>query len=754
MTSSRIVSLLLVSASLTMLVPDLAHAAQSRDDDDDKSVRTAKRAGHHLPAPEKAKSHAAPRRDDDDDDDDKHARPAPAPKPETPPLPVTPAMPSSPMTPDAVLAPPVARPTIIRHDADDDGDDGPAPVGDIVVQAARLDKARAAVDPALGASTYTLTNDTIEKRPGGETTTLAQILLQAPGVTQSGNGSLRVRAQGDLQYRINNVIVPDGLSDLGESLSARFVDRVQLVAGALPAQYGLHAGGVVNITTKSGVFDRGGQAEVYGGSQGEIEPAFEYGGAFGKTNLFVSGSYRHNDVGLSAPDRSGIPSHDRTDQFDGFGYLDRIIDDQTRVSLVLGTSNERFQLPALATDTAPQGTETQNADYALASILRTAGDLTLQGSAFARYSRLNTAGDHIAPGLVQTADTSGVTGGLQIEAAYVASPQHTLRSGIVISLDGGRTVSSTQVEMERSTEHRTIATGFVQDEWRPLDGVVVNGGLRFDHASGAGGGDRLSPRLNLIWSPGSGIDVHGGYARYFVPASQEALTLTESRGGNSGGTLRPETDDYYDVGLQRTRGGLTLGIDGYIRRSRNMLVDAPLGQGSQQLFYNFSAGRSKGIEFTMTYANGPFAAWSNLSIARTEGRDVVSGRTLFAPAYLADIATRYLPIDQDQTETASGGVSYRLGRLRLSSDVLYGSGVRATRVGGMINGATLPDYVQINFAGLLRLPGHAGKPLNLRLDLINALDARYQLRDGTALGGGTPQFSRGRGIFVGVEQIF
>ncbi|TPG47984.1 TonB-dependent receptor plug domain-containing protein [Sphingomonas glacialis] len=650
-------------------------------------------------------------------------------------------------------ASPVAPPATAKRD-DDDGDDGPAPVGDIVVQAERLDKARAAVDPVLGASTYTLTNDAIEKRPGGETTTLAQILLQAPGVTQSGNGSLRVRAQGDLQYRINNVIVPDGLSDLGESLSARFVDRVTLVAGALPAQYGLHAGGVVNITTKSGVFDRGGQAEIYGGSQSEIEPAFEYGGAFGKTNLFVSGSYRHNDVGLSAPDRSAIPAHDRTEQFDGFGYLDRIIDDQTRVSLILGTSNEHFQLPALATDPAPHGTETQNADYALASILRTASDLTLQASAFARYSRLNKVGDRIAPSLIQAAETSGLTGGLQIEAAYVVSPRHTLRSGAVISFDGGRTVSSTPVETEHSTERRTTATGFVQDEWRPLDGVVVNGGLRFDHVSGTGGGDRLSPRLNLIWSPGGGIDVHGGYARYFVPAAQGALTLAESGGGNAGGPLRSETDDYYDIGLQRTGGGLSLGIDGYIRRSRNMLVDAPFGQGSQQLFYNFASGRSKGVEFTMTYANGPFAAWSNLSIARSEGRDIVSSRGRFDAPYLANIATRYVPIDQSQTVTASGGVSYRLGRLRLLGDMLYGSGVRATRASGTVNDATLPNYVQINIAGLYRLSGLASKPLNLRLDLINAFNARYQLRDGTSLGGGTPQFARGRGIFAGIEQLF
>ena len=143
--------------------------------------------------------------------------------------------------------------------SDDDDDKKPVAVTEVVVTARRLDTARAAVEPSVGASTYTITNDTVENRPGGESTNPTQILLQAPGVAQAGNGQLSVRSQGDLQYRINNVIVADCITDLGDSLSATLVDRVQLVIGALQGQYGLHAGGVVNITTKSSVFDRGGR---------------------------------------------------------------------------------------------------------------------------------------------------------------------------------------------------------------------------------------------------------------------------------------------------------------------------------------------------------------------------------------------------------------------------------------------------------------------------------------------------------------
>ena len=197
---------------------------------------------------------------------------------------------------------------------DDDGDDGPGkPPNAITVNARRLDAARANIEASLGAATYTLTNDAIEARPSGETTTIARILLQAPGVSQDGSGQLGLRqSQGNLQYRINNVLLPEGLTDLGESLSARLAAKIELVTGALPAQYGLTAGGVVNVTTKNGVYLNGGQVELYAGGPGEFEPGLEYGGSIGATNVFVNGSYLASRLGYPSPNGSAIPLHDRT----------------------------------------------------------------------------------------------------------------------------------------------------------------------------------------------------------------------------------------------------------------------------------------------------------------------------------------------------------------------------------------------------------------------------------------------------------
>ena len=92
--------------------------------------------------------------------------------------------------------------------------------------------------------------------------------------------------------------------------------------------------------------------------------------------------------------------------------------------------------------------------------------------------------------------------------------------------------------------------------------------------------------------------------------------------------------------------------------------------------------------------------------------------------------------------------------MQFSSDLLYGSGMRRTVPRGAPNDAGLPSYVQVNLAAVSHMHGLGGRPLDLRLDIINQFDQRYELRNGSSLGGGVPQWGTRRGFFVGVEQSF
>ncbi len=113
---------------------------------------------------------------------------------------------------------------------------------------------------------------------------------------------------------------------------------MSLITGALPAEYGLRTAGIIDITTKSGIEMPGGAISLYGGSHGQVEPSFNYGGGSGQYSYFVSGDFLRNDLGIESPDGSSNPIHDHTTQYHGFGYFEDILDDENRIALMLGSS--------------------------------------------------------------------------------------------------------------------------------------------------------------------------------------------------------------------------------------------------------------------------------------------------------------------------------------------------------------------------------------------------------------------------------
>src|SRR6266436_2888209 len=152
---------------------------------------------------------------------------------------------------------------------------------DLAVEAKRLEEARISIQSRIGASTFEFNRQAIETLPQGDNAPLSQLILQAPGVTQdsTGGGFLHVRNEhANVQYRINGIALPDGVSFFGQGggLSPRLASSVELITGALPAEFGLRTAGIVDVNTKSGAFDPGGYIGLYGGSHSWIQPSAEY----------------------------------------------------------------------------------------------------------------------------------------------------------------------------------------------------------------------------------------------------------------------------------------------------------------------------------------------------------------------------------------------------------------------------------------------------------------------------------------------
>ena len=673
----------------------------------------------------------------------------------------------------------------------------PAALAEVVVTAQRLDAERSTIEPALGATSYVLPQAFIANLPGGANAQLNQVVLQAPGVAQDSFGQLHIRGDhGNIQYRLNNVILPEGLAVFSQTLSARLAQSIQLVTGALPAQYGLRTAGIINITAKSG-FNTGGEASLYGDAHGVMAPSVEGGGSFGASSAFGSASYTATDVGIESPNGRARPRHDHSDQYQAFGYFDHIMDGASRVSLIAGTSQQTFEIPnitglqpdlglsvngrtAFASERLDQR-QREGSSYGIAAYQRSTDKLTLQASLFARYSSLryrpDVTGELLFNGLAQAARKTDIAFGLQLEGAYTLNDDHTVRAGLIAS--GDRTTSATTTQVLRRdalgvqvgdqpvtiAEHRhdwaSTYSAFLQDEWRLSEDLVLNYGLRFDLARAFASQRQLSPRASLVWTPAQGLTLHAGYARYFTPApfalvASQSVAKFVGTTGQAPGVLndppRAQRDNYYDLGVQQKIGSLTLGIDAYLKQSRNLLDEGQFGAPIILTPFNYRRGFTKGVEFSGAYARGGFTAYANLAISQAKGRDIVTSQFNFDPADLAYIANHDINLDHDQTYTSSAGLAYRFGDSHVSADLIHGSGLR--RDGAVPNGGKLPAYTQVNLGASHAFEGLPGGALTIRADIINVFDKRYAIRDGSGIGVGAPQYGPRRGVFAGVTKAF
>jgi hypothetical protein len=191
----------------------------------------------------------------------------------------------------------------------------------VTIAAERLQAINSAIEPRIGASTYTITTGAIEAQPGGANNTLNQVLLQTPGVTQDAQSAGGIHVRNEMQpveFRINGITLPAGLSFFGQGLSPRFADTIALITGALPAQYGLSTSGIVDIQTKTGLFAPGGVLTMYGGGNQTFHPSAEYGGSIDGYNFYFSGDFLRTDRGIDAVTPASAQIHDHSVQQRGF----------------------------------------------------------------------------------------------------------------------------------------------------------------------------------------------------------------------------------------------------------------------------------------------------------------------------------------------------------------------------------------------------------------------------------------------------
>jgi outer membrane receptor protein involved in Fe transport len=651
--------------------------------------------------------------------------------------------------------------------------------------------------PKFGATDYNVDQEALQALPQGKNTPIDKVLLEIPGVSYDSaisNPDFHVRNEyANVQYRINGIQLPDGVSALSPLLETGLIGNLALLDGTLPAQYGLRTAGVVDITAKT-EFDPGGSLDIYGGSWATVSPSIDYGGGAGQTQYFLTGRYLESSQGLENATPMENPVHDRTTQERFFGYASTLLGESNRLTYMGGAFVGRFQIPDVVgqeplgdfgpltlSSTSLDENETDRFYFGVVALQTHEKHFDAQLSMFTRYASIDFVPDvnddlafnDVASHVVR----KSLLNGLQFDASERLSDAHTLRAGLVAGIEKTQVQNlSTVLPLgpdgsplpfpETLNDYRSkigwTAGSYVQDEWRMSPDLTLNAGMRFDQMNQFVSANQFSPRIVLLYQPAADTTLHAGVSRYFTPpmqaqstpnnlalfenTTQEAIPLDDP--------VRPERATYFDLGLdQKLLSSLSAGLDFYYKRSTDTLDDGQFGQAVVLDQFNFAHGFSRGAEFKISYLKGGFRAYANVSGEVTQVKHVVSNQYLIGdPVELVYLANHYIYASDAQTITASAGTSYRWHSLLVSVDGIHGSGLRA----GFADEQHSPGYTQWNGAVARSFyPWHDQRmPLTLRLSVINLFDRSYLLRSATGVGEFAPQYGPRRGVFAELDQKF
>jgi outer membrane receptor protein involved in Fe transport len=702
----------------------------------------------------------------------------------------------------------------------------------VTVTAKRFERARNALSPSTGSSQYVFSEKTIEQLPEGDHTSFNHVLLQAPGVANDSFGQVHVRGDhADLQYRINGIILPDGVSGFGQVFDPRFAKSITLNTGALPAEYGLRTAGVIDIVTKDHL--DGGDVDLYGGSHDTLNPSVQLGKTYGNFTSYVTGQFLSSNLGVENPTGSSSPIHDWTSQGKGFGYFSYLLDSQTRLSAIVAATGTRLEIPnnpnqpvdcdfvnqlngsgacnaAAAPDSASVGSsfissaglnerQYERNQYDIVA-LQGIGDVAYQLAVYNRISSVqfvpDAVGDLAFNGAASEIKRKASAVGLQGDLSYPLGDAHRLSVGFSasdendrsdntsvvftttnpsatgapcpagsnLSADGSTCYGGPETIVDNNPKNgNSLISLYAQDKWDVTSSLVVNYGLRYDHLNAYTSGGQLSPRIGLLDYLTPRTTIHAGYARYFTPPPTELIsngsvtkfenTTLSPPAGVPNDPVQPERSHYFDAGfVHQLTPSYNFGLDSYYRYARNLIDEGQFGTALIFTPFNYQQGHVYGVEFTNNYHSGHFSGYFNLARSVAQATNVISAQAFgFASDELAYISNHYVLLDHDQLWTASAGASYVLHGTTFGAEGTYGDGLRQ----GFANTGKLPPSVQLDLSISHDVDlGERFGDLGLRLAAINVLDRINEIRDGTGIGVGAPQFGPRAAIYFGVSKSF
>lgn len=492
------------------------------------------------------------------------------------------------------------------------------------------------------------------------------------------------------------------------------VKDVRLYKGGYPAEYGGRLGSVLTVFNKDGNRNetRGTVSLGLLASRASIEGPYSRGSWM----LAVRRSTLEPVLAVLRKTVDTVPDLFYFYDINGKLNFDASSDDRLSLAFYTGYDKVSFPFQEDATIGLNYGNQTVSAQWRRIFSDQLFGTFTGTGSRYFNEPQFEIAGTPFER------DNEIYDFSLKADLEYLPSENHTISAGI---WSGILTLRFLDRFDNQTTFNNRIQSGYlsayIQDEWRPADRWIVNGGVRLSTFS-EGNFARLEPRLSVEHRPTRNIRLQAAYGRYhqyLTLITNEAFSgfdiwLTADDG------VPPSYGDQFVLGAKTVPfEGYGLDIEFYYRTMRDLFeldpfVTDPAGLDYSDLF-RFGEGYAYGAELFFEKQRGRLSGFIGYTFGITRRK---------FPGFNASIPDspqqgRFYPPKYDRSHDMNIVTDFRLssrwsmaavfsyatgqayteplGRTQFNN-VPWGNNVRDVFTIGNVNASRLPSYHRLDLS--------------------------------------------------------
>jgi outer membrane receptor protein involved in Fe transport len=548
---------------------------------------------------------------------------------------------------------------------------------------------------------------------------LNQLIETLPGVIQFSYNEPVINGFHGVTYNIDGAPLPLATtSNFAEIIDPKSIDSIEVLTGAIPAEFGGdRMGGVVNIISNRPTdIPQGFYGSVTGGfgNQAQGVGSLDLASRFGSSELFLNANSQTTTRGLDAP--TFDPINDASSSSDQFvRFLTQL---SPRSTLAFDYSNQfsQYEVP-INTDpnnpydpivSAPGTLDTQREYDRFSNLNWTTtskdGNGIFQVIPWWRMTAIAYDGDLANDVLTTEPDfnvcpptcTDTIHGiGLQQNtfAEYLglrlsdfrATKNHAWKVGLDVNRETATATQTFACYYVDCASSGTVATPFfaapvaaqgqagsqigvyAEDKWQMGPNVVWNYGLRYDHSTGYTGGFQISPRIGVnLWDGGKNVG-HVFYGKFYAAplledVRQDCVALSQQQACSSTHPvydLKPESDSYFEVGFTHSfNPQFTGSLNVFTKSVVNILDTQQLLNTPLFAVYNNSIGRNEGVEFRLQDRLPDADQWFMTGTVSGSYAACISGSTfLFPPNPVGISCVAQLSLE-DHSETVDSTIGY------------------------------------------------------------------------------------------------